>query len=86
MARKLQTNEDLIRNLLNYSPTGALAQAFIVEAIRRYADACAKADPATFDSGLMSGAAWVRTAQHIKAECEKFYGSPRQAREEAAQD
>lgn len=71
---KPKCNEDFVRDLMNYSPVGALAQAFIMEAIQRYARECAAADPAKFDSGLMSGAAWVKCAQDIKAKCDAFYG------------
>ena len=37
MARKLETNEDLVVDLLNYSPYGALCQSFIIQAIQSFA-------------------------------------------------
>lgn len=36
MAKRL-TNEDLIKNLMNFSPYGVLGQMFIMQAIREYA-------------------------------------------------
>lgn len=66
-------NEHLVRNLMNFNPTGALCQAFIIEAIRKFARNTAKADPAQFDTPMLSGRAWVECAKHIDAECEKFY-------------
>lgn len=74
MARKLRTNEDLVRDLMTNSRHGTLAQAFVIEAITRYADQCAAADPKTFDSGMLNGVAWVSIAQEIKGKCDAFYG------------
>ena len=76
MPEKLETNEDLVVRLMNFNPTGALCQAFIIEAIRRYAEQCSTEPAATFHSAFLNGAAWVKCAQHIKAECDKFYGHP----------
>lgn len=46
---KIRTNEDLVVDLMNYSPHGSMGQAFVIEAIRKYADAHATAtDTARF--------------------------------------
>lgn len=71
---KINCNLDLVVDLMNYSPRGAICQAFIMEAIMKYAEACSKADPATFDSGFMNGQAWVDVAKDVKQRCEAFYG------------
>lgn len=73
MAKKLKTNEDLVRDLMNYSPYGALCRAFIMEAIQRYARECSEADPKAFDSTFMNGHAWVGIAKDIDARCKAFY-------------
>ena len=69
-----KTNTDLIVELMEFSPTGALAQAFILDAVKRYAKAVAAADPAKLDSDLLSGQAWVATAKHIVKELRAQYG------------
>ena len=69
-----KTNTDCIVELMEFSPTGALAQAFILEAIKRYARAVAAADPAKLDSDLLSGEAWVATAKYIVKELRAQYG------------
>lgn len=76
MARKktLRTNEDLVRDLMNYSPFGALTQAFIMDAIMSAAERTSQADPASIDNALLSGAAWVATAKDIHERCNAFYG------------
>jgi hypothetical protein len=53
-----QTNVQLIERLMNFSRHGALMQAFVLEALGRYAKACAAADPREFDTPLLNGAAW----------------------------
>lgn len=56
--RATLTNDKFVAHLMNFSRHGALMQVFILEAMRKYADACKAADPATFDSPLLSGKAW----------------------------
>lgn len=53
-----ETNVQLIERLMNFSRHGALMQAFVLEALGRYAKACAAADPREFDTPLLNGAAW----------------------------
>ena len=69
-----KTNTELIVELMEYSPTGALAQVFILEAVRRYAKKVASADPAEIDYGVISGEAWVATAKHFVQELRAQYG------------
>ena len=73
MPRKIRTNLDLVSDIMNYSPVGALSQAFVMEAIKRYADQCAAAHPTTFDSAMLNGAAWVACAKDIQRRFEEFY-------------
>ena len=71
---KPRCNEDFVRDLMNYSPRGALCQAFIMHAIQRYAQQVAVADPKDYDSGFVNGQAWVDVAKDVEAKCKAFYG------------
>jgi len=72
--KKLRTNEDLVRDLMNYSPYGGLCQAFITTAIEKYCEAVIKAGPEQFDSSMLNGATWVGIAQDTKTRMDAFYG------------
>lgn len=67
MSEKRETNEELIIRMMNFSPTGALSQAFIIEAISRYADQVASAESVP-DSPFLSGKAWKHTGEWIKSQ------------------
>lgn len=60
------TNEQLMSRMMQFSPYGALAQAFIMEAVTRYVIQCASAKPEDMDSALISGAAWHGVALDLK--------------------
>jgi hypothetical protein len=62
---KHRTNTAWVRHVMESAPTGALGQAFVIEAIRRYAEECASADASAMDTPLLSGAAWKATAQYV---------------------
>ena len=74
MAKKLESNEDLVADLMAYSPYGALAQVFIMEAIQSKAEAVAKSvvDPDAADS-FINPVAWRNVAIDIKERCDAFY-------------
>lgn len=69
-------NDDLVRDLMNYNPTGALCQVFVVHAIQTM---CAQvksgapggANPA---EGMIDREAWARCATHIEKTMNAFYG------------
>jgi len=65
MPRK--TNTEFLTDLMEFAKSGPLMQAFVLEAVSKYATACAAADPAAFDSPLMTGTAWHRCAVEAKA-------------------
>ena len=58
------TNIEFVEDLMEYNPAGALAQAFILEAIGRYAKEICKAE-AWSDDILLSFEAWQTCAKHI---------------------
>ena len=67
---KRKTNTQAIARLMDYSNHGALMQAFILEAIRRYAEQCEKAGADHFESPLLCGAAWVGCATEARTTLE----------------
>lgn len=83
---KPTNNTELVRNLMEFSPHGALSQVFIIEAIRRYADTCAKLAPQDMDNPMISGAAWKGVAVDIKTRMDAFYNrnSPKPAKRKGA--
>jgi hypothetical protein len=54
---KHQTNAELINGLMSHSKQGALMQAFLIEAIRHYADQT-KLSPKWANEGFISEASW----------------------------
>lgn len=74
------TNVEVVTKLMNFSRYGALAQAFIVEAISRYADQCSamtdeQVEKHDAEQGMLSYKAWRGVAQEIKAAMdEKYHG------------
>lgn len=71
---KRETNVQLVKRLMEFSPTGAMSQMFIIEAIRRYAQEVIKAEPWPDDYVIDFGA-WQRTAVFINEELEKRNGT-----------
>jgi hypothetical protein len=67
------TNVEFVTRMMEFSNYGALAQLFILESIRNWADLVAKADPVKVDSPMISGQAWVGVASEIKAKLEARY-------------
>lgn len=70
---QLNTNEDLIQDLITYSPYGALSQTFVMYAVRHYAKMVIEAGPEACDSAFLSGEAWVGVATDIQTRCDAFY-------------
>lgn len=70
--RKFETNEELMLDLMIHSPYGGLCQAFIIEAVRYYADAVA-ATPAPEDDPkkVINPVAWHGIAVDIKRRLEE---------------
>ena len=84
MGRKKQlTNEDLVRDLMNYSKYGGLSQAFIIQAISSYTARVIEQkdklleeeryDEAEGKISLVSTAAWVGIAEDIADRMNYFY-------------
>ncbi|HZO54919.1 MAG TPA: hypothetical protein VFB63_19585 [Bryobacteraceae bacterium] len=69
-----ETNADFVARVMEFSKSGPLAQLFVIESIRRYAEACADAPPEKMQTGFISGAQWKRCAQEIHAEVTRHLG------------
>lgn len=64
---KHETNVEFVTRMMEFCPTGALSQAFIIEAIGRYAKLVAE-NPPIPDTDFLSGEAWKRTGDWINAQ------------------
>lgn len=74
-SKKPETNVQFITRVMEHSRCGALMQAFIIEAVSKYATACAQKPASTFDSNLLNGEAWLACAKELEAELAAKYGS-----------
>jgi predicted nucleic-acid-binding protein len=68
MAKKPQTNVQLVTHMMEYSQVGALKQAFIIEAISQYSKQIVESEPWT--DGVITHAAWKAAAQECITEIE----------------
>lgn len=70
-----ETNEQFIARIMSFGcPTGPLIQAFVIQALRNYAEAVSDAPAESLDSPLLSGESWKATAKWLKSELERKYG------------
>lgn len=74
MSKKLKTNTDLIVDLMERSPHGALCQAFIIQAVEQFAKQVAAKTPADFDNAMISGKSWHGIGVDITKRIAEFYG------------
>ena len=58
-----QTNIEFITNLINFSRSGPLMQAFVLEGLRTYAQEIMMADPEELGNALISGHSWQLCAK-----------------------
>lgn len=70
---KRMTNTEFVVHVMEHG--SPLRQAFIIEAISKYAKAVAASTPEKLDTPFVSGAAWHKVAQEIHALCEAQYPS-----------
>lgn len=68
-----ETNIELVTRLMDYCPTGALAQPFIMHAIEMYCQLVAETDTAQMSNGLFSGEVWKETGAWLQGELNKHY-------------
>ncbi|ARQ95419.1 hypothetical protein [Bradyrhizobium phage BDU-MI-1] len=63
---KPKTNVQFIRDLMEHSQYGALAQLFVLDALDKWSQQVAAASPADLDTPLVNGHAWVGVAKEIQ--------------------
>lgn len=73
MGKKLKCNEDLVVDLMNYSPFGPLGQVFVVEAIRKYAEALVKNPLPDSPGAMFNPSVWNAIAIDVKGRMDAFY-------------
>lgn len=73
---KPKTNVQFVKELMEFSQHGPMAQLFVLQAIEKYAKACANAEPEEMDNGIISGYAWQAVAKEIHEKCEARYAKP----------
>ncbi|MGJ4953102.1 hypothetical protein [Bradyrhizobium sp. HKCCYLS20291] len=68
MARKRPRPDNItfVKDLMNHSRYGAMAQIFVMDALSKMAEAIAKADQVEMDTPMVNGHAWVGVAKEIK--------------------
>lgn len=69
-----ETNEQFLARVMEFAKCGPLMQLFIIEGVRKYAEACAQADAKKMDSGFISGAQWKRCAMELHEEISRHLG------------
>lgn len=68
------TNVDLVRSLMTHSQFGALAQAFIIEAITRYAKQVSNSTPEQYgENSIVAPESWIGVGKEIKTKMDAFY-------------
>ena len=76
-SKKTQTNTEFLTHLMDFSPAGPMAQMFIIEAIRKYAEQVSENEDQIIkqmEGGFVSGEAWVHTAKSIASDFKIQYG------------
>ena len=70
---KRKTNVQVVKQMMEHSVYGALAQIFVMDALAKMAKATSEADPAQIESPLISGKAWVGVAKEIHETLEAHF-------------
>lgn len=64
---KRKTNVQLVKSIMENSNYGALAQLFVMDALYKFSNKVAAANPSEAGNFLVDGAAWVGVAKEIQA-------------------
>lgn len=83
MAKKIKNNEELVVDMMNFSPYGGLSQIFIMEAIRRYTEEVIEAEEELLEQerrdeeegkvSIVSTEGWIGVAKDLKKRMDDFY-------------
>lgn len=71
-----ETNPEFVERIMTVGcPTGALVQAFVIEALTHYSESILQWEPTEQEkNGFLAPEAWKATASFVKFELEKKYG------------
>ena len=72
--KRPQTNVEFVADLMEHSAHGALIQVFVIQAIDRYADLVAAAEPQDVDTPMVNGHAWRGCALEVKRKLKERLG------------
>lgn len=64
--KRNQTNVAFVRDLMEHSNHGALAQLFVLDALVKWSKLIASKSPEELDTPFLSGHAWKSVAQEIQ--------------------
>jgi hypothetical protein len=63
----IKTNEDMLHYIMNFSSHGAMAQIFVIEALRYYSEKVTeKGEPSEEQRSIISPIAWYHTGLEIQ--------------------
>lgn len=73
---KKKTNVQFVKHLMESSQYGVLTQAFVIEAVAKYAEAVIKehTNKKTLDTNLIHNKAWLGIANEVQKKINKQYG------------
>ena len=71
---KRMSNVEFVAEMMNFSRYGALAQIFIIDAIRKHADRVAMMKPNQINHPLISEQSWIGVAKEIQSQMVLKYG------------
>lgn len=73
---KRKTNVQVVQGIMNFSQHGALAQAFVMEAIAQYSAMVIKNPPPPDPKAIVPSDVWVKVAEEVQAKLQEHYGEP----------
>lgn len=71
--KKMLNNEELVVELMNFSPCGALCQPFIITALEEYSKFVLNTTEKEWKTPMISLDGWKRQADHILKRLEENY-------------
>ncbi len=72
---KRKTNVQIIKDIMEHSQYGALAQAFVIDALSKWSDKVAASTPDQYpENGIVHPPAWIGVAKEIKGKLDSHYG------------
>jgi hypothetical protein len=62
-----KTNVQLVKEIMENSKYGALAQMFVMDALLKWSDIVSKSKPDDYKDSFVHGESWIAVAKEIKA-------------------